>query len=75
MGATLAFAKDSAVTCTVVKPRKVLFRGEMSPSRAALTVIHEMGYDWPKVSGMDYWLYRGIRLSNLGDQELEASVE
>ena len=38
----------------------------MSPSAAALKIIREMGYDWPKVSGMDYWQYDGTRLSNLG---------
>lgn len=72
MGAILTFAKDTNITCTVVKPRKVSFRDqEMSPSAAALTVIHEMGYDWPKVSGMDYWLYEGVRLSELGNRDSE----
>ena len=70
VGATLTFAKDSNITCTVAKPRKVLFNGEeMSPSGAALMIIHEMGYDWPSVSGMDYWLYRGVRLSALNPNE------
>jgi len=74
MGATLVFVKDPNITCTVIKPRKVLFRGqELSPSAAALTVIHEMGYDWPKVSGMDYWRYEGIRLSDLGNRDAESA--
>ena len=76
IGATLTFAKDPSITCTVVKPRKVLFRSiEVSPSAAALTIIREMGYDWPKVSGMDYWQYGGIRLSNLGNADTERDLE
>ncbi|MBA3729839.1 MAG: hypothetical protein H0W92_03405 [Sphingomonas sp.] len=47
----------------------------MSPSAAALTIIREMGYDWPKVSGMDYWQYDGIRLSNLGNADTERDLE
>ena len=72
MGATLTFTKNPEVTCTVIKPRKVLFEGEeMSPSAAALKAIHAMGYDWPSVSGMDYWQYEGTKLWQLteGDEE------
>lgn len=66
-GAILTFAKDSEITCTVSQPRKVLFRGEeISPSAAALRVVHELGYDWSAVSGMDYWEYEGVKLSQLG---------
>jgi len=67
IGETLTFAKDSTITCSVAKPRKVLFRGEeLSPSAAALKVVHEMGYDWPAVSGMDYWEWKGVKLSEIG---------
>jgi hypothetical protein len=67
MGAMLTFSKDPEITCTVVKPRKVLFQGEeISPSAAALRVVHEMGYDWQAVSGMDYWEYEGVKLCNIG---------
>lgn len=67
VGATLTFAKDPDITCTVSQPRKVLFRGEeMSPSAAALRVVHELGYDWSAVSGMDYWQFDGVKLSHLG---------
>lgn len=81
MGATLTFSKDPEITCTVVKPRKVLFRGEeMSPSAAALRIVHEMGYDWPAVSGMDYWEYEGVKLCRIGlsdgdDSEDEGTSE
>lgn len=70
MGATLTFTKDPEITCTVVKPRKVSFRGEeMSPSAAALQIVHEMGYDWPTVSGMDYWEYEGVKLCRIGAED------
>lgn len=66
VGAQLVFSKDPDVTCTVVGPRRVAFNGkEMSPSRAALTVVHSMGYDWVAVSGMEYWTYNGVRLCDL----------
>ncbi len=65
--ATLTFTKDPNITCTVAGPRKVLFRGEeVSPSAAALKVVHEMGYDWPAVSGMAYWAYNGVKLFQIG---------
>ncbi|BAU39245.1 hypothetical protein APT_02163 [Acetobacter pasteurianus NBRC 101655] len=67
IGATLTFTKDAAVTCTVTQPRKVCFQGEeMSPSAAALKIVHSLGYDWPTVNGMDYWEYNGTKLSHLG---------
>jgi len=68
-GATLTFTKDDQITCTVVSNRKVFFQGEeLSPSAAALKVVHGMGYKWPAVSGMDYWEYEGVKLSQIGDQ-------
>ncbi|KEQ03209.1 hypothetical protein GV67_07250 [Pseudorhizobium pelagicum] len=67
LGATLTFAKDADITCTVSRSRKVLFRGEeLSPSAAALRVVHELGYDWSAVSGMDYWEFNNVKLSQLG---------
>ncbi len=76
VGATLTFTKDPEITCTVVKPRKVSFRGEeMSPSAAALQVVHEMGYDWQAVSGMDYWEYEGVKLCRIGADDDEEDHE
>jgi hypothetical protein len=70
IGSTLTFVKDPNVTCTVTKPRKVLFQGtEMSPSAAALRAVHQMGYDWVAVSGMEYWEYEGVKLAKLGDRD------
>jgi T5orf172 domain len=67
IGSILTFLKDDTVTCKVVEPRKVEFKGQvMSPSSSALAVIHEMGYDWKAVSGMDYWQYNGVRLCDIG---------
>lgn len=72
IGSILTFVKDEEITCTVAGPRKVLFRGqETSASAAALTVIHEMGYTWPAVSGMEYWAYQGIRLTEVGTSDDE----
>ncbi|MCW3797374.1 GIY-YIG nuclease family protein [Sphingomonas sp. BN140010] len=72
IGSKLTFAKNPDVVCAVTSPRKVQFRGqEMSPSRAALEAVHEMGYDWSAVSGMDYWLFNGVRLSRLSEGSAE----
>lgn len=75
-GAELAFSKDRSITCSVAGTRKVHFRGEeLSPSAAALRVIHEMGYDWSAVSGMDYWTYKGRKLSHLDEPPAEDDDE
>lgn len=66
IGSELTFLKDENLTCTVIEPRKVLFQGEpMSPSAAALRAVHQMGYSWKAVSGMDYWQYKGVRLCEI----------
>jgi hypothetical protein len=65
-GTVLTFAKDPLITCEVAGPRTVKFRGrEQSLSQAALTVIHEMGYTWPAVSGPEYWTLDGTKLAAL----------
>jgi hypothetical protein len=70
VGSTLTFIKDDTITCTVSGSRKVNFRGqELSPSAAALIVIHEMGYDWPAISGMGYWAYQGIKIGDYGNRQ------
>ena len=58
VGATLVFAKDEAVNCTVVANGEVEFEGKvMSPSAAALASVRKLGYKWAAVSGSDYWKY------------------
>jgi len=65
-GTELVFLKDPDVRCTVHDGRKVNFRGEiMSPSRAGLIAVHEMGFTWPTVSGFEYWTLNGKRLVDL----------
>jgi T5orf172 domain len=72
IGETLTFVKDEEITCTVAGSRKVIFRDqEISASAAALKVIHGMGYTWPAVSGMEYWAYKGIRLTDIGTPDVE----
>ena len=65
-GQMLTFAKNPDVTCTVAGPRTVLFQGvEMSLSKAALTAVRDMGYNWTTVSGFEYWLWNGTKLAQL----------
>ncbi|TXC69604.1 GIY-YIG nuclease family protein [Sphingomonas ginsenosidivorax] len=79
IGATLTFTKDPEIACTVVQPRKVLFRGETaSPTAAARLALHDMGYDWATFNGMAYWEYEGVKLSQMGlvsEAELEDEGE
>jgi len=73
IGSMLTFLKDETITCEVAEPRRVLFRGElMSPSASALKIVQEMGYNWKAVSGMDYWKYNGVRLSDIGNKDDES---
>ncbi len=75
-GTELVFLKNPDVVCEVAGPRHVLFRGEqMSPSRAALMAVRDMGYDWVAVSGMDYWTANGVRLSQLSEPGVAAGLE
>ena len=63
-GATLTFARDAAITCTVVDHKKVEFEGDItSLSSAALTIIHRMGYTWRTLAGPDFWEVDGETLS------------
>ena len=74
VGATLYFAKDESITATVVSDRKINFRGsETSLSRAALQIVHSLGYTWTQIAGPQWWLYEGMTLSELRNQTEQAS--
>ena len=65
-GTELVFLKDPAVTCVVQDGKKVMFRGQaVSPSKAALVAVHEMGFAWPSLNGFEYWTLNGKKLSEL----------
>lgn len=71
-GTTLTFSKDPNITCTVLDDKFVEFRGEKtSLTASALTIIHELGYDWTKISGPAFWQYNG---KGLYDLRLELDV-
>jgi hypothetical protein len=64
VGAVLSFAKDAAITCSVVTDGRVQFEGQvLSPSAAALIVVRRLGYQWTAVSGSDYWEFEGETLA------------
>jgi hypothetical protein len=74
VGALLSFAKDESITATVVDDRKINFRGvETSLSRAALEVVHSLGYTWTQIAGPQWWLYEGMTLSELRNQAEQLS--
>ena len=71
-GTILTFAKDEEITCEVVDDRLIRFRDEeMSLTASALIIIHEMGYEWSKISGPAFWQHNGI---SLYDMRLKADV-
>lgn len=62
-GELLEFKKDKTITAKVLEDDKIEFRGDvMSLSPAALKVIHEMGYEWSKIAGPQFWCYKGKTL-------------
>ena len=68
-GTILTFAKNPEITCSVIDDKRVLFRNDsVSLSQAALTVLHEMGYDWITVAGPNFWCCDGQKLSDLRRQ-------
>lgn len=71
-GTILTFAKDEGITCEVVDDRLIRFRDEeMSLTASALIIIHEMGYEWSKISGPAFWQHNGV---SLYDMRLKADV-
>jgi len=65
-GTILEFVKDKTITCEVIDDSKIKFRGEVtSLSASAVTVLHEMGYDWDKAHGPKFWMYQGKSLRDL----------
>lgn len=62
-GTVLTFTKDPAITCTVADHKKIEFEGEItSLTKAALTVVHRMGYTWGVIAGPAYWEYESETL-------------
>lgn len=59
-GAILTFSRDESITATVIEGGKVDLAGEtLSPSSAALKLLHRMGYKTPTASGSEYWMFEG----------------
>jgi hypothetical protein len=67
-GDMIVFTKDPLKIATVQNDRQVLLEGDTVPmtvSAAALKLINAMGYNWPAVSGFDYWRFHGVLLRDL----------
>lgn len=59
-GAVLSFSRDENITATVVDAGKIQYLGEtLSLSRAALKILHTLGYKTPSASGSEHWMYDG----------------
>ena len=64
IGDTLHFSKDETITAEVVSDRAIRFEGkETSPSTAALTVLHRLGYKWKTTSGFQQWMFEDETLA------------
>ena len=62
-GEILEFKKDKTIIAKVLEDDKIEFRGRsMSLSPAALIVIKELGYEWSKIAGPQFWCYKGKTL-------------
>ncbi len=40
-----------------------------SLSKSALTIINEMGYEWGKIAGPQFWMYKGKTLYELNNSK------
>jgi hypothetical protein len=59
-GAILTFSRDEEITAEVAPEGKLLLNGELlSPSAAALKVLHQLGYRCPTANGSAYWMFDG----------------
>ena len=68
-GAELRFTRNSEITAIVNGDRTINFRNEtQSMSKAALTLLHEMGYRWRSARGGAYWEYEGQTVMDLGEK-------
>lgn len=68
-GTILTFVKNPEVICSVLDEKRVLFRHEsLSLTKAALIVLNEMGYDWDRAAGPNFWCFEGQKLSDLRRQ-------
>ena len=69
-GTTLEFKKDKTITCEVLDNDQVKFREEAtSLSKSALVVIQELGYEWTKIAGPQFWTYQGKTLYELNNDK------
>ena len=68
-GTILEFKKKPSETCKVLDDDQVLFRDEAtSLSKSALTLIQELGYNWDKIAGPQFWSYKGKTLYELSNE-------
>ena len=68
-GTILEFKKKPSETCKVLDDDQVLFRDETtSLSKSALTLIQELGYNWDKIAGPQFWSYKGKTLYELSNE-------
>ena len=76
VGDVLTYAKDEAITATVVADKKIEFEGEVtSLSRAALVLLHRDGYKWKQANGWAYWMKDGETLGERVEKFAEVEDE
>ena len=65
-GSVLRHAQDQSITCTVVDPHNVDFRGEVvSISKAAGLANLERGGSSTSLAGTNYWLFEDATLASI----------
>lgn len=70
-GTVLQFKKKPSETCEVLDDDQVRFRGEItSLSKSALTLIQELGYNWDKIAGPQFWCFKGKTLYELSNDRV-----
>lgn len=79
-GDMLTFSRDENITAVVSEGGKIIYKDEvLSPSAAALKVLHSLGYQTPAASGSEYWMFDGElldeRRKRMESQQFEEGVE
>ena len=71
-GAELTFTRNQSKKCTVVKGGNVSYNGTIySPSKLALELMKEQGYNWKYIQGPAFFSYDGTILTELKNKNEE----
>ena len=70
----LKFSRDPSIEAEVIDTYKIKYEGRtMSLSFSAHKILREMGIDWKRVSGTQFWMYKGKTLQEIRKEKEDAN--